>query len=948
LGVTGALPGGISASAYLPASGTLTLSGSASLANYQNALRQITYFNSNVANPSTATRTVRFQVTDGANNSNFQSRTVQVTGFIGSGSIPHLEEFTTNGEGVRYTSSAFNAGAVSYFEHSLVNPHPNHDGPFTFTAPQGGGFWASESISNAGNPLTNHGIVRLLDLNSTGFSNLKVHLYLGQVASKFDLNDRIEIQYAFAGDGGGSNLTAGTYTTIGRFIGDTADVFIDGPMKLDSDLDGTVNGDGDDAGSPTLTNTMSEFSFDIPVTGNTLSVQVRIQQNGGTEELAFDHIRVTGDFVIGSPPTLANIEGAALSFTEGEAAKQITTSLTVTDDGANITGATARLVTNNVGSQDVLADNGSVPVSITVGAYNSGTGTLPLSGTASVADYQTALRAITYQNTHPTNPSGATRTIRFQVTDTDSNTSNFQDRNINVIPVIGTGTLPHLENFDSDGDGVRYTSSSYAGGVVNFFERTDNNPHPNHDGPFTFSAPQQLGYWASEDVNDGAVLAGNPLDDHGIVRIQDLAATGVTDLKVHLYLAQVASKFDLFDKIEIQYAFDGNSGGTNLSGGSYTTIGRFIGDTADEFSDGPMRQDSNLNGAVNGDPADAVSPTLTATMTRYTFVIPATGNVLSVQVRVEQNGGSEELGFDHIEVTGTEQSPPVADLSNPANGGSLTSAALNAQGYIEATFADVGFNGLDPATITDAGAELALTGSGVGTAVLNGAASDEGSGVFRFTFTGSFVPGTVNVEFVAGSFADLGGIGNLVDNESFTVLNTPPTAGADDVDRHPTSSVKVPIATLLANDIDPESGDNTGLTITAVNNPGASPATVSISGNQVFYNPNGHLLADTFEYTVQDVLGATSTGTVTVNIITDPDPGSGGPNLVSMTPNGDGSVDVVFAGIPGRSYQIQTSETLLPGSWVTRATVIADPQGKLPYHDPPTPPPSRFYRTLQP
>ena len=148
---------------------------------------------------------------------------------------------------------------------------------------------------------------------------------------------------------------------------------------------------------------------------------------------------------------------------------------------------------------------------------------------------------------------------------------------------------------------------------------------------------------------------------------------------------------------------------------------------------------------------------------------------------------------------------------------------------------------------------------------------------------------------------------------------------------------------LLANDSDPDG--NTPLTITAVNYTGGNGATVTLSGGQVFYSPNGHLTADTFEYTLQDSLGATSTGTVNVTIIDDDEESA---NQISMTINGNGSVDVVFAGIPGRSYRIQTSETLAPGSWTTRATVIADPLGKIPYLDPPTPPLIRFYRTVSP
>ncbi|MEO5379115.1 MAG: hypothetical protein H7832_15240, partial [Magnetococcus sp. DMHC-6] len=55
------------------------------------------------------------------------------------------------------------------------------------------------------------------------------------------------------------------------------------------------------------------------------------------------------------------------------------------------------------------------------GSWDAATGTLTLSGTASKADYETALRSITYQNNNADNPSVATRTVTFSVTDSNSN-----------------------------------------------------------------------------------------------------------------------------------------------------------------------------------------------------------------------------------------------------------------------------------------------------------------------------------------------------------------------------------------------------------------------------------------------------------------------------------------------------------------------------------------------
>src|SRR5439155_1061559 len=64
--------------AFDNSTGTLTLSGSASVANYQAALRSVTYRNTS-DNPSTANRTVTFTATDGSYASAAVTKTLTVT-----------------------------------------------------------------------------------------------------------------------------------------------------------------------------------------------------------------------------------------------------------------------------------------------------------------------------------------------------------------------------------------------------------------------------------------------------------------------------------------------------------------------------------------------------------------------------------------------------------------------------------------------------------------------------------------------------------------------------------------------------------------------------------------------------------------------------------------------------------------------------------------------------
>jgi hypothetical protein len=116
-----------------------------------------------------------------------------------------------------------------------------------------------------------------------------------------------------------------------------------------------------------------------------------------------------------------------LSYTENDPATAIDTGLTVTDgDSANLVGATVAITSGFVAAQDTLAfvnQNGIT------GNYNSGTGVLTLTGSSSVANYQTALRSVTYQNSSD-NPT-ASRTVTF-IVDDGSSTSTPATRGITI------------------------------------------------------------------------------------------------------------------------------------------------------------------------------------------------------------------------------------------------------------------------------------------------------------------------------------------------------------------------------------------------------------------------------------------------------------------------------------------------------------------------------------
>ena len=120
---------------------------------------------------------------------------------------------------------------------------------------------------------------------------------------------------------------------------------------------------------------------------------------------------------LGTPPNAApeiTGSGTTLGYMENQAPTAINTILEISDaDGTTLIGATVSITGNFAAGEDVL---GFTDQNGITGSYNSSTGVLTLSGAASLADYQAALRSVTYSNASD-NPSGAARTVSFQVDD---------------------------------------------------------------------------------------------------------------------------------------------------------------------------------------------------------------------------------------------------------------------------------------------------------------------------------------------------------------------------------------------------------------------------------------------------------------------------------------------------------------------------------------------------
>lgn len=166
---------------------------------------------------------------------------------------------------------------------------------------------------------------------------------------------------------------------------------------------------------------------------------------------------------LNDPPQLTGIESTNGVWTEDIASVVtqsypqflITSSLTVSDpDSTTLSGATIQITTGYQSNQDLLAYFGSLSIT---SHWNSTTGTLTLTGAASLADYTFALQSVGYINTSAT-PSILQRTVSFTVTDNEGAASNVATRNVSITPVDNPPTITGIES----------TPLSYAEDAVNY------------------------------------------------------------------------------------------------------------------------------------------------------------------------------------------------------------------------------------------------------------------------------------------------------------------------------------------------------------------------------------------------------------------------------------------------------------------------------------------------
>jgi hypothetical protein len=145
---------------------------------------------------------------------------------------------------------------------------------------------------------------------------------------------------------------------------------------------------------------------------------------------------------------------------------------------------------------------------------------------------------------------------------------------------------------------------------------------------------------------EGEDIDGATGGEEGHITLQPIDVKNYYDLKVTLAIAVSNDndmRWEYTDNIYIDYNMD-NTG--------WITTGLFKGDG--EYG-GHLRIDTDKRADTYG----PYNETVPMQFTDYSFPIPETGTSMQVRVRLDVNGGTEEIGVDNIRVTGFLSALPI-------------------------------------------------------------------------------------------------------------------------------------------------------------------------------------------------------------------------------------------------------------------------------------------------
>ena len=311
----------------------------------------------------------------------------------------------------------------------------------------------------------------------------------------------------------------------------------------------------------------------------------------------------------------------------------------------------------------------------------------------------------------------------------------------------------------------------------------------------------------------------------------------------------------------------------------------------------------------------------------------------------------------HGTLSGTTPNLTYTPANNFAGTDTFTFTVSNGTNTSSAATVTINVAGIAP-TITSATAIVFTDGRSnsftvTTTGAPNAALSENGALPANVTFTdngnGTATLSGTPAAGAAGSYPLTIAANNGVNpnaTQTFTLtLNRPPTVGSASLGATQNTPAQASVAKLLAFASD---ADGDPLTVASVGANSTQGGTVSLSApgssGTITYTPAaGFVGNDSFAYVVSDGRGGTAGGTVAVTVSS---ANAQTLNVVSITKTA-AAVTVVYAGIPGGTYQPQYSSNV-NGPWTNDGPALtAGTNGRFTEVDATQPQPSqRFYRAV--
>ncbi|QSZ42096.1 hypothetical protein GJV85_08220 [Sulfurimonas aquatica] len=449
---------------------TVILTGSDTLANYETAIEAITFSNSS-DNPNTTDRIITVKVNDGSNDSALATSTISVAGVNDAPTLDlDANDDNDTGSTVNFqTTFTEGAGAISISDvDSLIADIDDTNIESATIVLTNAKTDDALSVAAVVGLTTNidtfvSGVITVTLTGSDTLANYQTAIEaitFNNTNANPDTTDRVITVKVNDGDVD-SNVAATTISVSATNSPTVVNVDTDstdedttltvnaagGVLSNDSDVDDTltvasftVDTDGNATqesftagqiativGKGTLQiNTDGGYVFTPVADYNGAVPTATYTTNTGSNSTLDITVNPVNDAAIldldsNDSTTAANSKDFTTSYALGEVGVSIgDVDVAISDvDDTNIESATITLTNKQVG--DILFD-GNLPTGITASAYNATTGIMTLSGSATLAEYETAIEAIKFYNSN-TGADTTARTVTVVVNDGTDNSN---------------------------------------------------------------------------------------------------------------------------------------------------------------------------------------------------------------------------------------------------------------------------------------------------------------------------------------------------------------------------------------------------------------------------------------------------------------------------------------------------------------------------------------------